>query len=281
MSPISIFIVEDELLISASLKSQLQTFGYEVLGSSTRGEQCIEEIERLSKEGKEPEIVLMDIHLRGEIDGIETARRLVAKFKSAIIFLTGQSSKEIYERSFKIKPFGYLLKPIDMEQTKMTIEIAAYQRKLEIDNLISQKKLEELLEKRKRENDEIMAMYQTMVNNSLTGMTLTQDEKIVFANKHIAEILGSTIEDLTGASIHSLAERVHPEDKSAMFPEMTLMPEGKDVPNSSRFRLLRNDGTTCYLESYAKLVQYKGRPAVHQIFFDVTPYQETVEGKEN
>ena len=86
MNPISIFIVEDELLISASLKSQLQSFGYEVLGSSTKGEQCVEEIERLSKEGKEPEIVLMDIHLRGEIDGIETARRLVDKFNCAIIF---------------------------------------------------------------------------------------------------------------------------------------------------------------------------------------------------
>ena len=125
MNPISIFIVEDELLISANLRSQLQSFGYEVLGSSTKGEQCIQDIERLSKEGKEPEIVLMDIHLRGEMDGIETARRLVEKFNCAIIFLTGQSSKEIYERSFKIKHFGYLLKPIDMEQTKMTIEIAA------------------------------------------------------------------------------------------------------------------------------------------------------------
>jgi len=178
MSTISIFIVEDELLISASLKSQLQSFGYVVLGSSTRGEQCIEEIERLSKEGKEPEIVLMDIHLRGEIDGIETARSLVEKFNCAIIFLTGQSSKEIYERSFKIKPFGYLLKPIDMEQTKMTIEIAAYQRNLEIENRVYQQQLEILLEQRKRENDEITALYHTITNNSLVGMTITQDIKL-------------------------------------------------------------------------------------------------------
>ncbi|MCX6287891.1 MAG: response regulator [Bacteroidetes bacterium] len=274
MSPISIFIVEDELLISASLKSQLQTFGYEVLGSSTKGEQCIGEIERLSKEGKEPEIVLMDIHLRGEIDGIETARRLVDIFNCAIIFLTGQSSKEIYERSFKIKPFGYLLKPIDMEQTKMTIEIAAYQRNLEIENLVYQQQLEVLLEARKRENDEIMAMYQTMINNSIVGMTLTQDDKIVFANQHISEILGFKMEELTGFSVQSLFEFVHPDDKITIISKMVSRLNGMDVPNVIRFRLLRNDGTVHNLESYAKLIQYKGRPAIHQIYFDTTPFQE-------
>ncbi|MFZ4571989.1 MAG: response regulator [Bacteroidales bacterium] len=281
MSTISIFIVEDELLISASLKSQLQSFGYVVLGSSTRGEQCIEEIERLSKEGKEPEIVLMDIHLRGEIDGIETARSLVEKFNCAIIFLTGQSSKEIYERSFKIKPFGYLLKPIDMEQTKMTIEIAAYQRNLEIENRAYQQQLEILLEQRKRENDEITALYHTITNNSLVGMTITQDDKIVFANKHIAEILGFTMEELTGFSVQNLIELVHPENRSAMIAKMQLRQDGQEMPNSNRFRLMRKDGVICYLESYSKTVQIKGRSAIHQIYFDITPYWEALKGKDS
>ena len=61
MNPISIYIVEDELLISASLKSQLQQFGYEISGSSIRGESCLEEIAELSRQGREPEIVLMYI----------------------------------------------------------------------------------------------------------------------------------------------------------------------------------------------------------------------------
>ena len=147
MNPISIYIVEDELLISASLKSQLQQFGYDIFGSSIRGESCLDDIAELSKQGREPEIVLMDIHLRGELDGIDTAKKIIEKFNCAIIFLTGQSSKEIYERSFKIKPFGYLLKPIDMDQTKMTIEIASYQRNLEVQNKLYQKDLEALLEK--------------------------------------------------------------------------------------------------------------------------------------
>ena len=80
MNPISIYIVEDELLISASLKSQLQQFGYTICGSSIRGESCLEEIAELSKQGREPEIVLMDIHLRGELDGIDTAKKIIEKF---------------------------------------------------------------------------------------------------------------------------------------------------------------------------------------------------------
>jgi PAS domain S-box-containing protein len=279
MNPISIFIVEDELLISASLKSQLQSFGYEVLGSSTKGEQCVEEIERLSKEGKEPEIVLMDIHLRGEIDGIETARRLVDKFNCAIIFLTGQSSKEIYERSFKIKPFGYLLKPIDMEQTKMTIEIAAYQRNLEIENLVYQQQLEVLLETRKRENDEIRSMYQTMVNNSLMGMTITQENKIMFVNHHITEILGLAKEELVGSSTQTLLDLIHPEDKEFIVNKRVSVLNEQEIPKSSRFRVIRKDGSIRYLESYAEGIQYKGQLAIHQVYFDITSYQEALLGK--
>jgi PAS domain S-box-containing protein len=271
MAPISIFIVEDELLISASLKSQLQSFGYEVLGSSTRGAQCIEEIERLSGTGKEPEIILMDIHIRGEIDGIETARRLVEKFNCGIIFLTGQSSKEIYERSFKIKPFGYLLKPIDMEQTKMTIEIAAYQRNLEIENIIYQQQLEDLLEERKRETDEIKTLYQTFINNTLIGMTITQDEKIIFANNQIAGMFGYTPGEFSGFTVKSLTEFIHPEDRQNIISKMSARLKGEDTPNTNYFRIMRKDGTISYLRSYARLIQYHGKPAVHQIFVEITP----------
>lgn len=279
MNPISIFIVEDELLISASLKSQLQSFGYEVLGSSTRGEQCLEEIERLSKSGKEPEIILMDIHLRGEMDGIETARRLVEKFNCAIIFLTGQSSKEIYERSFKIKPFGYLLKPIDMEQTKMTIEIAAYQRNLEIENLVYQQQLEVLLEDRKRENDDISTLFQTLVHNSLFGMTIIQEERVVFANEMIARMLGMDLGTLYSTKPYELLELIHPEDREEMVSRMQKRLAGEEAPGDSRYRILRNDGSIIYLESFSRLIRYREKPALNYLYFDISPYLEALRSK--
>ncbi len=274
MQPISIYIVEDELLISASLKSQLQHFGYEILGSSTRGESCLSEITQLSVNGKEPEIVLMDIHLRGEMDGIETAKLINEKFNCGIIFLTGQSSKEIYERSFKIKPFGYLLKPIDMEQTKMTIEIAAYQRNLELENKVYQKDLETLLEKRTQENTDLIAMYQTIVDNSLMGLTIIQDEQFVFANNRTAEIFGYRLEEFLNFSIREIVSHLHPDDQVKVINMSQLSMRGDSTSHHSQIRVFCKDGALRWLETSVRSVEYKGKPAIHQTFLDITDIRE-------
>lgn len=272
MSPISIYIVEDELLISASLKAQLQQFGYLVSGSSIRGETCLEDIERLSGEGKEPEIVLMDIHLRGDIDGIETARKINEKFNCAIIFLTGQSSKEVYERSFKIKPFGYLLKPIDMEQTKMTIEIAAYQRNLEIENKIYQKDLETLLEKRSQENKDLMGMYQTIIDNSMMGLTIMQDDKFVFANSRTAEIFGYPLDEFLASTIHKILELLYPEDRGKISVLSQAGIRGIDSPKHAQIRIITREGQLKYLDTFVSPVLFKGKPALHQTFLDISAF---------
>jgi PAS domain S-box-containing protein len=272
MPPISIYIVEDELLISASLKSQLQQFGYEISGSSIRGESCLEEIAELSRQGREPEIVLMDIHLRGEMDGIETARLINDQFNCAIIFLTGQSSKEIYERSFKIKPFGYLLKPIDMEQTKMTIEIASYQRNLEIENTLYQKDLEALLEKRSQEIKEMMAMYQTIVDNSLMGLTILQDQLFVFANNRTAEIFGYPPEEFLSLSYAGIVSLVHPDDQQKALELSKELVNGDEYPKNARIRFITPDHQIKHVEIQVKPVLFKGKPALHQTFFDITDF---------
>jgi len=148
---VTIYIVEDELLIASCLKDQLEDTGYQILGASTRGEESIEELTKLRNENCEPMIVLMDINLRGKMDGIETARHITELFDCSIIFLTGQSSREIYERSSRIKPFSFVLKPYDQEQMIMAIEIAAYQRELEQENKEIKEKLASLLSKNSTE----------------------------------------------------------------------------------------------------------------------------------
>jgi len=272
MAPISIYIVEDELLISASLKSQLQQFGYEISGSSIRGESCLQEIAELSRQGREPEIVLMDIHLRGEMDGIETARLINDQFNCAIIFLTGQSSKEIYERSFKIKPFGYLLKPIDMEQTKMTIEIASYQRNLEIENTLYQKDLEALLEKRSQEIKEMMAMYQTIVDNSLMGLTIIQDEQFVFANNRTAEIFGYRPEEFLSFTYSGIVNMIHHDDQLKVRELLKERMNGDPFPKNTRIRVITPDHQVKHVEIQVKPVHFKGKPALHQTFLDITNF---------
>ncbi len=270
MKPISIYIVEDELLISASLKSQLQSFGYEILGSSTRGEICLEEVENLSKQGKEPEIILMDIHLRGDMDGIETAKRLGERFHSAIIFLTGQSSKEVYERSFRIKPFGYLLKPIDMEQTKMTIEIAAYQRNLEIENRIYQKKLEDLLEKQTQEKSEQLKLFKAIFDISQIGFAVVQDEKLLFYNERTAEIFGIPKNHAGFFEISQMVQLLHHDDRMMFVDMYNAQHNGEDPSSRIRIRVLGNGISEKLVEAHTRLILYNGRTALHQAFIDIT-----------
>ena len=206
------------------------------------------------------------------MDGIETAKMINENFNCAIIFLTGQSSKEIYERSFKIKPFGYLLKPIDMEQTKMTIEIASYQRNLEIENTLYQKDLEALLEKRSQENIELMAMYQTIVDNSLIGLTIMQDEKFVFANKRTAEIFGYPLEEFLAFSIKDIINLLHPEDQKTVIDQSLLRLNGDEFPQNKRIRIFTREKQLKYIETHVKAVQFKGKPALHQTFLDITDF---------
>jgi PAS domain S-box-containing protein len=265
------------LLISANLKSQLQQFGYEICGSSTRGETCLEEITELSKQGREPEIVLMDIHLRGDLDGIETAKKINEKFNCAIIFLTGQSSKEVYERSFRIKPFGYLLKPIDMEQTKMTIEIASYQRNIEIENKLYQKDLETLLEKRSHEYKELISMYQTLVENSTMGLTIIQDDRLVFANKQAADFFGYTKEEFLTFSTREIGRHLYPDHHSEVIQKSLERITPENIPPAKKWKVITKNGSIRWLMTFFYTIHYQGRPALNQSFIDITRHQELLD----
>ncbi len=150
MAPISLYIVEDELLIAHDLKTKLLNFGYEVLGMDIKGENAIENIANLQEAKKEPDIVIMDVMLAGKMDGIEAARILTENYNCGIIFLTSMNKSEIFSKSFSLKPYAYLFKPVDIDQIRAAIEVANYQRNLEITNerIISELKSE--IEQRKK-----------------------------------------------------------------------------------------------------------------------------------
>jgi DNA-binding response OmpR family regulator len=134
MAAISIYIIEDELILAHDLKAKLTDYGYEILGVDTKGETAVENITRLKNQGHEPDIVIADVKLAGDMDGIEAARILTETSNCGIIFLTSLNRNEVFNKSFSLKPYAYLFKPVDIDQIRASIEVANYQRNLELTN---------------------------------------------------------------------------------------------------------------------------------------------------
>lgn len=114
-----ILIVEDESLVVMDLTLSLSKLGYEVVGSASNYQDAI----TLTKE-KKPGLILMDICLNGDIDGIETAKEINRFYNIPIIYLTALSGSNELERALKTNPSAYLIKPFSTQSLKAAIEIA-------------------------------------------------------------------------------------------------------------------------------------------------------------
>ncbi|MCP4756058.1 MAG: hybrid sensor histidine kinase/response regulator [Proteobacteria bacterium] len=116
-----ILIVEDEVVVAMEIQSNLERLGYSVIGKVDTGEKAIE---RAADE--KPDIILMDIRLKGDMDGIEAANRIRSNLAVPIVFLTAYAEEDKLERAKLTLPYGYLLKPVQDRDLKVSIEMAVY-----------------------------------------------------------------------------------------------------------------------------------------------------------
>ncbi len=126
MGKAEILIVEDESLIAEDLKTQLQTCDYSVAELCSTAEQALQLIE-----DSPPDLVLIDIVLAGEMDGIEAARQIWNQHKIPLIYITAHPEDSYRERVKKTEAFGYLTKPIQQKDLRNNIEFALYKNKME------------------------------------------------------------------------------------------------------------------------------------------------------
>lgn len=114
-----ILVVEDERIIALNLKENLEALGYGVVGIAASGEKAVTQAGELH-----PDLVLMDIWLQGNLDGIGAAQQIWDAWQIPVIYLTGHSDKITLERAKVTAPFGYILKPVNEQQLSVAIEIA-------------------------------------------------------------------------------------------------------------------------------------------------------------
>ena len=127
-----ILIVEDEFIIGFGIQHILEKNNYQVCGIISKGEEAILKAIEL-----QPDLILMDINLAGEIDGIEAADEIKKNYIIPVIFLTSYVDSLTVNRAKKSNPFAYLVKPVDSKELLITIEMALY--KFEMQNLLKDK----------------------------------------------------------------------------------------------------------------------------------------------
>jgi CheY-like chemotaxis protein len=115
----TIVVVEDESIIARDITQTLRAFGYEVVGGTPSGEEAIVLTGKLR-----PDLLLMDIHLAGVMDGVESAQVIRARFGTPVVFLSAFAEPDTLERSKLAGPYGYIIKPFDDTELRTTVESA-------------------------------------------------------------------------------------------------------------------------------------------------------------
>lgn len=126
MSRVKILVVEDEGVVAEDIQVSLGELGYDVVAVAKSGEEAIRKAL-----GEAPDLILMDIHLHGDMDGIEAAQRINETLRIPIVYLTAFSDDEMLERARVAEPFGYLIKPYRERELHSTIEMALFKHQLE------------------------------------------------------------------------------------------------------------------------------------------------------
>jgi len=252
MEKARILIVEDEAIVAEDLENLIIDFGYEMVGSVVSADDAIQQaIEH------RPDLILMDIVLKGNKNGIEAADEIKNVIKIPVIFLTAYSDLKLIEEAKNTEPYAFIIKPFQERQVIASIEMALYKSQME-KNLI--------------ENE---GMYRTLIDNIQDGVFLIQDGKLKFVNEAFARIPDYTVDEVLDLDFK---EFVAPEDRDMVLDRYIKMMEGEKVPTNYEFRGIRRNEkkrTTVYM--VCSLIKYQGKPAVLGTVKDITKRKQLEE----
>ncbi len=252
MASAKILIVEDEAIVAADLTAKLTHLGHVVIGATSRGEQAV-----TIASAERPTLVLMDILLAGEMDGIATADRIRQTCNVPIIFLTAHSDSETLTRAKVTSPFGYLLKPFNERELETHIEMALYRYRVE----------EALREKEERLRLAIDAAHMALWDWNIVS------DRATWAG-HYGELFGRN-PDAFKDTYEDLLALVHEDDRETVRKAMQrALKEG--APYASEFRARWPDQTIHWLEWWGEVYRDEQKRPTRMVglFQDITRRQE-------
>jgi PAS domain S-box-containing protein len=225
MSNVKILVVEDESIVAMDIKHRAEGLGYSVTGITPSGEGAIQKATETM-----PDLVLMDIVLKGDMDGVEAAQRIRDSLDIPVVYLTAYSDEKTLKRAKVTEPFGYIIKPFEDRELHSAVEVALYKHKMESKLKESEKWLSTTLESigdaviATDENG--MIKFMNPVAMEVTGWNeddaMGKDLREVFNVRK--EASGAPIEDPVGRVIQQ-NEIIESND-----PTLLITKEGKKVP---------------------------------------------------
>lgn len=187
MSKTKILVIEDEIIVAKDIQKTLIKLGYDVPATAHSAQTAFEKINEV-----DPDLVFCDIKLKGEIDGIDIAKKLKEEYMIPVIFLTSYADNATLERAKLTEPYGYITKPFNETDLHTTVEMAMY--KFARDQHV-------------RDNEQRYASALQNIDESLVITDL--DNKINYINPKAEEFFKVTPKDATGQDFDNLGEISH------------------------------------------------------------------------
>ena len=195
MDKARILVVEDEQIVARDLESGLTRMGYEVSGVASTGEDAV----RQAAEAQ-PDLVLMDITLRGEMDGVEAAEQLRSRIDVPVVYVTAYADDTTLQRAKETEPAGYIIKPFEDGQVHAVIETTLYRHKRE---RLRQDAIRSHAEEALREGAErFRSLFD--FSNDMIFLVDPEGNEIFDANPKAAERLGYSREELLAMSVSTV-----------------------------------------------------------------------------
>ena len=240
-----ILIVEDDIMLSTVFMMFLKDLGYELIGIIKDGKQAIEKCKEIL-----PDLILMDIHLPGEIDGIRTAEIIHQTYDIPIVYISGDTEESTVKRAIQSNSYGYLVKPIHKTSLGITIELSCTKHKYDREIRISEER------------------YRKLIEDSPDAVIVVVNGLIEFINYSGLKLLETIyIENLLQKPINEI---VSEDSADILLQKIDYAIKNSKKIESLKVKLKTKYGNIIFAETTGSVIEFKNKKAVQLVIRDIT-----------
>ena len=256
MSSKRILVVEDESIVAADIQERLDNLGYKVVGHATTGSGAVELAQQL-----EADIVLMDIMLKGNMDGVEAAGLINEAGTVPVVYMTAYADEKTLSRAKITGPYGYIIKPFNESELRSTIEMALYRHKMEM---------------KVKDSEHWLRTILSSIGDAV--IATDTDIKVTYMNPLAERLLGIKKESALGRNLTDIFTVSNPEDGNIDNPLFHMAREARDIFVGDSILLLEG-GVSLPIEYTASFIldEKGGTNGCALVFRDISKRKQSEE----